>query len=108
MIVGDLFRVVPGARERLVQITGPGYDNIVQAKLLIEETIRRNQSPIPRDEMMASPQDSLPSCDGDSRRNTLIAPDKDDRVTLDEYKYTVNVGDECIRLIYRNLGNIHV
>ena len=46
---------------------------------------------------MASPQDSLPSCDSDSRRNTLIAPDKDDRVTLDEYKYTVNVGDECIR-----------
>ena len=25
-------RVVPGARERLVQITGPGYDNIVQVR----------------------------------------------------------------------------
>ena len=95
-------RVVPGARERLVQITGPGYDNIVQAKLLIEETIRRNQSPIPRDpETMDSPHDSLSSslslsCDGDSRRNTLIAPDRE-CVPLDEYKYTVNVGDECIR-----------
>ena len=84
---------MPGARERLVQITGPGYENIVQAKLLIEETIRRNQSPIPRDDIMASP---LESSDGDSRRNTLIAPDRE-CVPLDEYKYTVNVGDEYIR-----------
>ena len=96
-----ILRVVPGARERLVQITGPGYDNIVQAKLLIEETIRRNQSPIPRDDVMGSPHDSISSslsmsCEGDSRRNTLIAQDRE-CVPLDEYKYTVNVGDECIR-----------
>ena len=71
-------RVVPGARERLVQITGPGHDNIVQAKLLIEETIRRNQSPIPRDEVMPSPQEISSSLDtADSRRNTLIAPDRE-------------------------------
>jgi len=89
-------RVVPGARERLVQITGPGHDNIVQAKLLIEETIRRNQSPIPRDDMMASPSDSLGSCEGDTRRNTLIA-DRE-AVPLTEYKYTVNIADECIRI----------
>ena len=89
-------RVVPGARERLVQITGPGHDNIVQAKLLIEETIRRNQSPIPRDDLMGSPSDSLGSCEGDTRRNTLIA-DRGDAVPLTEYKYTVNIADECIR-----------
>ena len=88
-------RVVPGARERLVQITGPGNDNIVQAKLLIEETIRRNQSPIPRDDLMGSPNDSLGSCEGDTRRNTLIA-DRE-AVPLTEYKYTVNIADECIR-----------
>ena len=88
-------RVVPGARERLVQITGPGQDNIVQAKLLIEETIRRNQSPIPRDDLMGSPSDSLGSCEGDNRRNTLIA-DRE-AVPLTEYKYTVNIADECIR-----------
>ena len=29
----------------------------------------------------------------------MIAPDKEDRIALDEYKYTVNVGDECIRLV---------
>merc|ERR1719350_1887291 len=94
-------RVVPGARERLVQITGPGHDNIVQAKLLIEETIRRNQSPIPREDMMASPQEisSLSSNldTMDSRRNTLIAPDREG-AAIDEYKYTVNVGEECIRI----------
>ena len=87
-------RVVPGARERLVQITGPANENIVQAKLLIEETIRRNQSPIPRDDLMGSPNESLGS-EGDSRRNTLIA-DRE-AVGLAEYKYTVNVADECIR-----------
>ena len=81
-----------------MQITGPGHDNIVQAKLLIEETIRRNQSPIPRDEIMGSPQDSVAGSEADSRRNTLIAPDREaGHITLDEYKYTVNVGDECIR-----------
>jgi len=91
-------RVVPGARERLVQLTGPGYDNIVQAKLLIEETIRRNQSPIPRDEVMPSPQEISSSLDtADSRRNTLIAPDREG-ASIDEYKYTVNVGEECIRI----------
>jgi len=44
-------RVVPGARERLVQITGPNLDNILQGKSLIEDTIRRNQSPLPREEV---------------------------------------------------------
>ena len=75
-------RVVPGARERLVQITGPALENILQVKIviitrpttntiiitssiiitiisitmtqaksLIEDTIRRNQSPLPREEV---------------------------------------------------------
>ncbi|XP_063608238.1 eukaryotic translation initiation factor 4E-binding protein Mextli-like isoform X2 [Penaeus indicus] len=43
-------RVAPGARERLVQITGPAEENINQAKHLIEETIRRNASPVRGDE----------------------------------------------------------
>ena len=30
------------------------YNFITQAKLLIEETIRRNQSPVPREEMLVS------------------------------------------------------
>ncbi|OQR71666.1 hypothetical protein BIW11_10864 [Tropilaelaps mercedesae] len=39
-------RVSPGARDRLVQITGPTEESIHQAKQLIEETIRRNASPV--------------------------------------------------------------
>ena len=34
-------RVVPGARERLVQITGPGYDNIVQVRSIYHIIIIR-------------------------------------------------------------------
>jgi len=88
-------RVVPGARERLVQITGPAQENILQAKGLIEETIRRNQSPVPRDERGDSPQESLGSAESDSKRNTLVA---EREVPIHEYKYTVNVGEECIRI----------
>jgi len=88
-------RVVPGARERLVQITGPAQDNILQAKGLIEDTIRRNQSPMPRDERADSPQESLGSAESDSKRNTLVA---EREVPIHEYKYTVNVGEECIRI----------
>lgn len=39
-------RVNPGAKERLVQITGPNEESINYAKLLIEDTIKRNASPI--------------------------------------------------------------
>lgn len=36
----------PGAKERLVQITGPTEESINYAKSLIEETIKRNASPV--------------------------------------------------------------
>ncbi|XP_033172981.1 eukaryotic translation initiation factor 4E-binding protein Mextli isoform X2 [Drosophila mauritiana] len=39
-------RVNPGAKERLVQITGPAEDKINYAKKLMEDTIRRNASPV--------------------------------------------------------------
>lgn len=39
-------RVNPGAKERLVQITGPNEESINYAKILIEDTIKRNASPI--------------------------------------------------------------
>lgn len=42
----DSGKVNPGAKERLVQITGPNEDKINYAKLLIEDTIKRNASPI--------------------------------------------------------------
>ncbi|XP_063702287.1 eukaryotic translation initiation factor 4E-binding protein Mextli [Culicoides brevitarsis] len=39
-------KVNPGAKERLVQITGPSEEKINYAKSLIEDTIRRNASPV--------------------------------------------------------------
>lgn len=45
----DSGKVNPGAKERLVQITGPGEENINCAKQLIEDTIRRNASPVRSD-----------------------------------------------------------
>ncbi|XP_050740815.1 eukaryotic translation initiation factor 4E-binding protein Mextli isoform X2 [Drosophila biarmipes] len=39
-------RVNPGAKERLVQITGPAEEKINYAKQLMEDTIRRNASPV--------------------------------------------------------------
>jgi len=94
-------RVVPGARERLVQITGPAVENITEAKRLIEDTIRRNQSPMPREEeRCSSPQESicsLTSHDSDSKRNTLVSGERDSQY-IHQYKYTVNVGEESIRI----------
>lgn len=89
-------RVVPGARERLVQITGPNLDNILQGKSLIEDTIRRNQSPLPREEVEEEVESLCALQEmNDSKRNTLVA---EREVPLHDYKYTVNVGDECIRV----------
>ncbi|XP_055294966.1 eukaryotic translation initiation factor 4E-binding protein Mextli isoform X2 [Sitodiplosis mosellana] len=46
----DSGKVNPGAKERLVQITGPNEEKIIYAKHLIEDTIRRNASPVRLDE----------------------------------------------------------
>ncbi|CAH1993240.1 unnamed protein product [Acanthoscelides obtectus] len=42
----DSGKVNPGAKERLVQITGANEESITHAKQLIEDTIRRNASPV--------------------------------------------------------------
>ncbi|KAL1437333.1 hypothetical protein MTO96_001395 [Rhipicephalus appendiculatus] len=42
----DSGKVNPGVRDRLVQITGPSEETITRAKELIEDTIRRNASPV--------------------------------------------------------------
>merc|ERR1719158_591317 len=97
-------RVVPGAKERLVQITGPAQDNILQAKGLIEDTIRRNQSPLPREEVEEEVENICSGYDmNDSKRNTLVA---EREVPIHEYKYTVNVGEECIRVTGASLDLI--
>lgn len=51
----------PGAKERLVQITGPSEETINYAKLLIEDTIKRNASPIRDDPSQEGSISSLTS-----------------------------------------------
>ncbi|XP_070505261.1 eukaryotic translation initiation factor 4E-binding protein Mextli isoform X2 [Chironomus tepperi] len=58
----DSGKVNAGAKERLVQITGPHEDNINYAKNLIEDTIKRNASPI-RDTQQEGSMSSLASSD---------------------------------------------
>ena len=41
------FSVLSGAKDRLVQITGGNASSIDQARHLMEDTIRRNQTPEP-------------------------------------------------------------
>lgn len=66
-------RVSPGAKERLVQITGPCENKINYAKHLIEDTIRRNASPIrnpPPLNSSVSPVSSSISDEGFSLQNS--------------------------------------
>lgn len=68
--------VNPGAKERLVQITGSNEESINYAKLLIEDTIKRNASPI-REASQEGSCSSLASSDDQqittaSRTRTVI------------------------------------
>uniref|UniRef100_A0A182Q2Y6 K Homology domain-containing protein n=1 Tax=Anopheles farauti TaxID=69004 RepID=A0A182Q2Y6_9DIPT len=58
-------RVATGAKERLVQITGPNEEKINYAKQLIEDTIRRNASPVRLDNSQDGSCSSLASSASD-------------------------------------------
>uniref|UniRef100_A0A0N7ZAV7 K Homology domain-containing protein n=1 Tax=Scylla olivacea TaxID=85551 RepID=A0A0N7ZAV7_SCYOL len=112
-------RVAPGARERLVQITGPAEENINQAKQLIEETIRRNASPVRSDERSGSGSGSIFTSLGGSsssisshtsdetlqgsKRNTLVHSQSVGEEPLGEYRYTVTRGADALRITGTNL-----
>lgn len=112
-------RVAPGARERLVQITGPAEENINQAKHLIEETIRRNASPVRGDERgsifttLGGSSSSISSHTSDetlqgsrrsgSKRNTLVHSQSMGDDPLGEYRYTVTHGSDVLRITGNNL-----
>lgn len=115
-------RVSPGAKERLVQITGPCEAKINYAKHLIEDTIRRNASPIrnpPPLNSSVSPVSSSISDEGFSLQNsgnsvqhhhhhhhpalqnnnpTLLHSLSANDASVGEYKYTVNVGPHVIKI----------
>lgn len=63
-------RVNPGAKERLVQITGPNEEKINYAKQLIEDTIRRNASPV----RLETSQDGSCSSLASSASDEMIHP----------------------------------
>ncbi|KAL3282450.1 hypothetical protein HHI36_005635 [Cryptolaemus montrouzieri] len=109
-------RVNPGAKERLVQITGANEESINHAKQLIEDTIRRNASPVREHELAvggpltgssssinssASDDSALPSSVRASRAlmHSLSVND----ASIGEYKYTVVVGGHTIRIMGDNL-----
>ncbi|CAG2066276.1 unnamed protein product [Timema podura] len=109
--------VLPGAKERLVQITGPSEGRINDAKLLIEDTIRRNASPVrvetaPEKEGMGGSSSSLNSSASDesnrftqagSRRSVLHHSFSTNDASIGEYKYTVTVGHDTLKITGTNL-----
>jgi hypothetical protein len=65
--------VAPGTKDRLVQITGPNEECVSRAKLLIEDTICRNSSPV-----LSDNEDEVESVDSSSGSS-------DDESTTSQY-----------------------
>ena len=86
------FTVPQGSSDRLVQITGSVASNVVKAKHLMEDTIRRNQSPLP--DFMADGTTGAPAADPP---RVMSGGDN-------EYKFTVKVGEEVIRITSSSLS----
>ncbi|XP_045471103.1 eukaryotic translation initiation factor 4E-binding protein Mextli isoform X2 [Harmonia axyridis] len=112
----DSGKVSPGAKERLVQITGANEESICLARQIMEDTIRRNASPVREHGMMAggpltgssssinssaSDDSALPSSARASRAlmHSLSVND----ASIGEYKYSVVVGSHTIRIMGDNL-----
>ncbi|XP_050501556.1 eukaryotic translation initiation factor 4E-binding protein Mextli isoform X2 [Diabrotica virgifera virgifera] len=116
----DSGKVNPGAKERLVQITGANEESINHAKQLIEDTIRRNASPV-RDPSIsvsggpltgssssinssASDDSALPSSARAPRH--LIHSLSVNDANLGEYIYTVNANGCSIKITGNNLDAV--
>ncbi|XP_019876983.2 eukaryotic translation initiation factor 4E-binding protein Mextli isoform X2 [Aethina tumida] len=118
-------RVNPGAKERLVQITGANEESINHAKQLIEDTIRRNASPVREhgmgvggvvggpltgssssvnssasDESPTMPASALAS--GRASRALMHSLSTND-ANIGEYKYTVTTGSGSVKITGNNL-----
>lgn len=127
----------PGAKERLVQITGPNEESINYAKLLIEDTIKRNASPIreasqegscsslassddqqvnaiprARPVMQQVPQmpmgNKLTRSNSQHNNNFLIHSLSTNDASLGEYKYTVCVGNHNLKITGDSLELVRV
>ncbi|XP_073942043.1 eukaryotic translation initiation factor mextil isoform X1 [Choristoneura fumiferana] len=110
-------RVSPGAKERLVQITGPNEENVNHAKHLIGDTIRRNASPVrlegsleaggargSRGSLDSAGSDEAPRPREKSPHNrALLHSFSTNDAALGEYKYTVSFGQHSIKITGHNL-----
>lgn len=113
-------RVNPGAKERLVQITGTSEDKIHYAKDLIKDTIQRNASPVRLEQgggekgAMGGSSSSLNSSASDesnrlqhqqqnSRVRSLLHSFSTNDASIGEYKYTVTVGNQSLKITGSNL-----
>ncbi|XP_046676507.1 eukaryotic translation initiation factor 4E-binding protein Mextli isoform X7 [Homalodisca vitripennis] len=115
----DSGKVNPGAKERLVQITGPSEDKIVHARQLMEDTIRRNASPVREGvdrERMGGSSSSLNSSASDesnrliqpgSRRSALLHSYSTNDANLGEYKFTVTIGNDTVKITGSNFQVVH-
>ncbi|CAN8024608.1 unnamed protein product [Ixodes persulcatus] len=98
----DSGKVNPGVRDRLVQITGANEDNILRAKDLIEDTIRRNASPIrdvgdegsPNYGMVVAKENQTSSGPKPSLVHSYSMGD----ASMGEYTRDVSVGRDTIRI----------
>merc|ERR1719361_1606889 len=103
----DSGKVLPGSLDRLVQITGTVPDNVAQAKVLMEDTIRRNQSPLPDGDGHSNRASAEIGISGSSRP-TFVSSHSGTAMTLphpgeNEYKFSVKVGDDILRISSTNL-----
>ncbi|XP_045511148.1 eukaryotic translation initiation factor 4E-binding protein Mextli isoform X2 [Colias croceus] len=110
-------RVSPGAKERLVQITGPNEENVNHAKHLIGDTIRRNASPVRLEGALegglGASRASLDSNGSDEpvrpreksphNNRALLHSFSTNDAALGEYKYTVTFGQHSIKITGNNL-----
>jgi len=110
----DSGKVLPGSMDRLVQITGSVPTNVAQAKVLMEDTIRRNQSPLPDGGdgdhpiklTSGSRPSSMNSISGGSGNNSAIPSGPQQMappVAQSEYKFSVRVGDDVLKISSTNL-----
>jgi len=113
----DSGKVLPGSMDRLVQITGSVPTNVAQAKVLMEDTIRRNQSPLPDGDRGEYPvkitsgsrPTSMTSVSGGNGTGNgqgtttsgLIIPPAPN--TGSEYRFSVRVGDDLLKISSTNL-----
>jgi len=105
----DSGKVLPGSLDRLVQITGTVPNNVAQAKVLMEDTIRRNQSPLPDGDSHSNRVSVDQAISGSSRPTSVSGSGHSGTaMTLphpgeNEYKFSVKVGDDILRISSTNL-----